>query len=155
MTGPNDDALGDAVARIYATVDPPPPPLLRAASSILAWRSPDTALAELLLDSTLTGAAPGIRAGGPDHSRMLSYGTGDTVLDLELTEDEDTLHVTGQISRAVAAPLLIRHAGGTWTGTTDAVGRFTATDLPVGPLRVTWGPAPDGATLSTPAILPE
>ncbi|GAA3453898.1 hypothetical protein [Dactylosporangium matsuzakiense] len=154
MTTSDDDALGDAVARVYATVDPPPVPLLQAASGILAWRCADDALAALLLDSAVAGAAAGVRAGPADGSRMLSYGAGDTVLDLELTDEDGTMHVTGQISRPLTAPLEIRHRDGTWTGATDAVGRFTASGLPSGPLRVTWGPGPDGETFTTPAILP-
>ncbi|MFI5915155.1 hypothetical protein [Dactylosporangium sp. NPDC051541] len=150
----DDDALGTAVARVYTAVDPPPVPLLQAASELLAWRSPDAALAALLLDSAVSGEAAGVRAGPGGGSRMLSYGAGDTVLDLELTAEDGVLHVTGQVSRPVAAPLRIRHRDGTWSGTTDAVGRFTVADLPAGPLRVTWGPGPDGATITTPAILP-
>jgi hypothetical protein len=153
MSEASDDALGDAVGRVYTAVDPPPVLLLRAASGILAWRRPDAALATLLLDSAVAGAAPGVRAGGSGAPRLLSYGSGDTVLDLEVSEDEGTLHLIGQVSRPVAAPLEIRHRDGTWSGTTDALGRFTAAGLPAGPLRVTWGPAPDGTTLSTPAIM--
>jgi hypothetical protein len=144
------EPLGEAVARLYATTDPPPPALLSAASSLLAWRSPDTALATLLLDSATAGEAAGVRGGEPP--RMLSFAlTDDAVLDVELTyTDTGAVHVVGQVSRPEQAPLTIRHRDGTWSGHTDALGRFAADDLPRGPLRITWSPV--GSAFSTPVI---
>ena len=144
------EALGEAVARLYTVTDPPPPALLSAASSILAWRSPDAALATLLLDSATAGEAAGIRGGEPP--RMLSFALDDdTVLDVELTFTEaGAVDVVGQVSRPEAAPLTIRHRDGTWSGSTDTLGRFAAEGLPPGPLRISWGP--EGSVQSTPVI---
>ncbi|GAA2393705.1 hypothetical protein [Dactylosporangium salmoneum] len=148
------DRLGAAVARVYVTVDPPPPHLLVAASAALAWRDPDAALATLLMDSAVAGEAAGIRSGSAPP-RLVSFAAGDLVVDVELTEVDGVVHLVGQVSRPVAAPVAIRHSDGTWTGTTDALGRFAAESLPLGPLRVTWGPAePGGDTVIGPTILP-
>jgi hypothetical protein len=111
------------------------------------------------VDSAVEGEAAGIRSGpagpgGPDTPRMLSFGSGDTVLDIEVAVADGEVHLIGQVSRAVAAPLSVRHRDGTWTGSTDAVGRFAVAGLPSGPLRVCWGPDPaGGATVCTPTIL--
>lgn len=154
MIDEQHDELGDAVARVYVAADPPPAHLLAAASAVLAWRRPDAALAALLVDSAVAGEAAGIRAGS-GSPRMLSFAVGDTVIDVELAADDGgELRLVGQVSRPVEAPLEIRHRDGTWTGRTDALGRFAVEGLPDGPLRITWGPAvPGGETLTTPTIL--
>jgi hypothetical protein len=146
-----DDVLGAAVSRLYTTIDPPPPQLVLSACAALSWRNPDAALAALLVDSAVEGEAAGIR--GTSTPRMLSFGSGDTVVDVEVVVADGEVRLVGQVSRAVAAPLSIRHRGGTWSGSTDAVGRFAVADLPRGPLRVCWGPDPAGtAAICTPAI---
>jgi len=154
MTAPDDEALGTAVARMYAAADPPPAGLLRAASALLPWRNPDAALASLLLDSAVAGAAAGVR-GAPGTIRTLSYTCDDVVIDVELTVTDDEVRLVGQVSLPAAAPLEIRHRDGVWTGVTDTVGRFSTGALPLGPLRVSWGPHRQGARpISTPTILP-
>ncbi|WP_432826850.1 hypothetical protein [Dactylosporangium sp. CA-092794] len=153
MTEGRDDELVAAVARVYAAADPPPARLLAAASAVLAWRRPDAALATLLVDSAVAGQAAGIRSASAE-SRMLSFAEGDTVVDVELVVADGEIRLVGQVSRPAAAPLEVRHRDGVWTGSTDALGRFAVDGLPVGPLRITWGPeAPGGPLVSTPTIL--
>ncbi|MEV4139515.1 hypothetical protein AB0J72_46050 [Dactylosporangium sp. NPDC049742] len=143
---PAGEDLGEAVARLYVDTDPVPARLLQAASAGLAWRDPDAALAALLLDSAVAGAPAGVRAGpGPDGDaddpRLLSFDSGGTVIDVEIVVDGGRVRLVGQVSHPVEAPVRVRHAGGEWTGTTDRLGRFSVPDLPVGPLRIWWGPA--------------
>ncbi|MEV4510707.1 hypothetical protein AB0K00_17265 [Dactylosporangium sp. NPDC049525] len=156
MTHPRSgEDLGEAVTRMFVAADPVPAGLLQAASAGLAWRDPDTALAALLLDSAVAGVAAGVRA-DPDDSqpRLLSFESGDTVIDVEVIVDGTRVRLVGQVSRPVVAPVHVRHAGGEWSGATDRLGRFSVPDLPVGPLRIRWGPAdPDTAAVSTATFL--
>jgi hypothetical protein len=147
----NDEELAEAVARLYADVDPVPEHLLRLASGTLAWRDPDAALAALVLDSATTGAAAGIRAAPDDGVRMLSFESGADAVDVELAVEDGRVHLVGQLGTPAVTPVRIRHTGGVWTGTTDALGRFAVPSLPTGPLRIAWGQ--DGAEVSTPTFL--
>ncbi|WP_327004722.1 hypothetical protein OHA72_58485 [Dactylosporangium sp. NBC_01737] len=152
---PAGEELGEAVTRMFVAADPVPARLLQAASSGLAWRDPDAALAALLLDSAVAGAPAGVRADPDDgQPRVLSFDSGDTVIDVEVIVDGALVRLVGQVSRPVVAPLQVRHTGGEWSGATDHLGRFSVPDLPVGPLRIRWGPAtPDTAAVTTATFL--
>ncbi|MGI5240989.1 hypothetical protein [Dactylosporangium sp. CA-139066] len=148
MTDDRHDELGSAVSRMYATADPPPAHLLAAASALLSWRDPDLELAALLVDSAVAGEAAGIRSAS-DSPRMLSFAVGDVQLDVELVVDDGTVRLVGQVSSPEVAPIAVRHRDGTWTGTTDELGRFAVSGLPAAPLRITWGTPP----VSSPTIM--
>ena len=152
---PSAEDLGEAVTRMFVAADPVPARLLQAAAAGLAWRDPDAALAALLLDSAVAGAAAGVRADPDDgQPRLLSFDSGDTVIDVEVIVDGTRVRLVGQVSRPVVAPVRVRHTGGEWSGTTDHLGRFSVPDLPVGPMRVRWGPAgPATAAVSTATFL--
>jgi hypothetical protein len=152
---PSGEELGEAVTRMFVTTDPVPARLLQAASAGLGWRDPDAALAALLLDSAVAGAPAGVRADPEDgQPRLLSFDSGDITIDVEVAVDAGRVRLVGQVSDPVVAPLLVRHAGGEWSGATDQLGRFTVPDLPVGPLRIRWGPAgPHAAAVSTTTFL--
>lgn len=152
---PAGEELGEAVTRMFVATDPVPAGLLRSASAGLAWRDPDAALAALLLDSAVAGAAAGVRADPDDgQPRLLSFDSGDTVIDVEVIVDGARVQLVGQVSRPVVAPVQVRHAGGVWSGVTDQLGRFSVPDLPVGPVRIRWGPAgPATAPVSTATFL--
>jgi hypothetical protein len=156
MTHPTSgEDLGEAVSRMFVAADPVPARLLAAASVGLAWRDADAALAALLLDSAVAGTAAGVRADPDDgQPRLLSFDSGDTVIDVEVIVDGPRVRLVGQVSRPVVAPVQVRHAGGEWSGTTDHLGRFTVPDLPVGPLRIRWGPTgPDTTPVTTVTFL--
>src|SRR5438093_6680703 len=74
--------LSDALTALLRRVDPVPEAVRDAASSSLAWRDPEAALATLLRDAHNEATLPAIRGDGP---RLLTFETGDTVVDLEIT----------------------------------------------------------------------
>jgi hypothetical protein len=154
---PAGEELAEAVTRLFVDTDPVPARLLQAASAGLAWRDPDTALAALLLDSAVAGAAAGVRAGPHDDAqqpRLLSFDSGGTVIDVEVVVDGPRVRLIGQVSHPLEAPVRVRHAGGEWSGVTDRLGRFSVPDLPVGPVRIWWGPAgPETAAVCTATFL--
>jgi hypothetical protein len=157
VTGVSDpiDELAAAVTRLFLAAEPLPPPLLAAASASLSWRDPDAALAELVLDSAVDGAASGVRSSVDDPAgepRLLSFALADLVIDVELTADGQRVALIGQVSRPEPATIEVRHPGGTRSDQTDQLGRFRMSDLPPGPLRVTWTPA-NGSAVATPSFL--
>ncbi|MET7418573.1 hypothetical protein [Dactylosporangium sp. NPDC005555] len=152
---PAGEELGEAVTRLFVDTDPVPARLLQAAQAGFAWRDPDAALADLLLDSAVAGLAAGVRAGeSDDQPRLLSFDSGGTVIDVEIVVDGGRVRLIGQVSHPVEAPVRVRHAGGEWSGVTDRLGRFSVPGLPAGPMRVWWGPAgPESTAVCTATFL--
>lgn len=147
------DELDAAVTRLFQSADPVPQHLVRAASASLSWRDPDAALAELVLDSALAGEPAGVRAATTDTPRMLSFAVGDIMIDVELAVRDRWVALVGQVSRPGPATIEVRHTAGTWSGSTDGLGRFVVADLPAGPLRISWTP-PGAQAVRTPMFLP-
>ena len=129
----SDDALGAALTSLFATADPVPAHLRAAASMALGWRDIDAELAELTGDSLVNAGRATVRGAAP---RLLSFATGDITIDLEITEDGDTVRLLGQIAPPQSTDVAIEFAGGRHTGRTDEIGRFQFDDLPSGWLRV-------------------
>jgi hypothetical protein len=157
LTGVSEpiDQLAAAVTRLFLSADPVPAQLLAAASASLSWREADAALAELVLDSAVAGAASGVRSSVDDPAgepRLLSFALADLVIDVELTADGQRVELIGQVSRPESAMIEVRYPGGTRSDRTDLLGRFRVPDLPPGPLRVTWTPAA-GSPVATPSFL--
>lgn len=140
MSDPGDD-LGSAVERLFRRVDPVPDHLVQAASASVRWLDADAELAALVLDSGVAGAPPGMRSAADEPAaRQLSFAAGDLVVDIEVTRRDRRVDVVGQISRPVVAAVEVGSPAGSWTGATDALGRFRATDLPSGPMWIVWTP---------------
>lgn len=132
-------ALGEALAETDAVTDR----RRVAAQAAYSWRTIDTELMELLHDSALEAGAA-VRSTGEATERVLSFGTGELSLELELRGDV----VLGQVVPGQPGSVdLQRVDGETTTVQTDGSGFFRLDDLGPGLMRfvVTTG----GRTLTT------
>lgn len=127
-----DDELGAKVRRMLADMDPVPQAALDAASSAFGWRNIDAELATLTSD-TLLVEVTGVRGTPP---RLLSFTAGEVTIDLEVTVEDSSVRVLGQIIPQQSAEVTIEYDGGALSATADERGRFAVHGLPVEWLRV-------------------
>ena len=116
----DDDDLTGRLTRLLGGADPAPEAVLAAARDALLWRDPDAALATLVADSATEAA--GVRG---DASRMITFVGGDIVIDVEVGEVGQRLHLVGQVAPPGPVELVVEQPGGTVPVVTDALGRFT------------------------------
>ena len=142
---PTDDELAAALSALLARTDQVPPEVVAAASQSLGWRDPDAALAVLVAESTgaLAGSALATVRGTPP--RLLTFEVDGVTIDLEITVAGPRIRIVGQMAPMRPGTVSIAHANGTSATTADALGRFTAEDLPAGRLRVCVTPDEEGA----------
>lgn len=128
----NDHALLTQLRSTFERTDPVPPNVVDLARSILAWRDPDAALAELVADS-LTGGAP-VRAPQDLGPRLLTFKTDELTIEIEVAKHGDTRRVLGQLIPAGQAKVIVRWADGQMQVHADHIGRFSASGIPAGPV---------------------
>ncbi|MGH3154391.1 MAG: hypothetical protein ACRDOB_27210 [Streptosporangiaceae bacterium] len=75
-------------------------------------------------------------AGGPTERRQLLFRTSGLTVDLEIASTGETRRVAGRLIPRQSAVVDIRHAEGTITIETDAVGRFSTEAVPPGQARL-------------------
>lgn len=138
----HDDELHEAATErdlraAQDLVDPVPERLLDRAVGVFTWRTVDADLAELVFDSLSEPAA--VR--GDDQPRLLTFRAATATLEFELAPHGAALRLVGRVSPAAPGDLEIRGGAGTVVVTPDDLGRFTAGDVPPGPLQLRWRPA--------------
>jgi hypothetical protein len=126
----NHDELGAALRRLLADADPLPPAALESAKAALGWRDLDAQLARLL--SVPDKELSGLRG----HPRLLSFATGQVVIDVEVSSDDGTARLLGQLEPAGEAEIIVESAAEARVVAADRHGRFSADGLPDGWLRV-------------------
>jgi hypothetical protein len=133
---PDEDTLW-TMLRAAASVDRVPDSVREAARASLAWRDPDSALATLIGDSAQMSDSEllaGVRgAGGP---RLLTFSTDHFTVEVEVNSDGRTVSLVGQVAPADAARVLIDHRDGVLETRADDLGRFTASGVSEGPVRL-------------------
>jgi hypothetical protein len=80
----------------------------------------------------------------PDHAepgetggqRRLSFRASGLSMELAITGSADARRLTGQLTPRQSAVVDIRHAGGMSTAEADVFGRFSAGEVPPGPISV-------------------
>ena len=132
-----DDETERELRQALELIDPVPAHLLPWAAGAFAWRTVDADLAELAFDSLAEPAAP-VR--GPDESRLLTFQTGELIVEVELDADGTGRRLIGRLAPATPAEVEIHHNGGTASMTADALGRFAAGGLAPGPMRLRLRP---------------
>src|SRR5262249_36381284 len=123
--------------------DPVPPDLTEAAIAAFTWLRVDAELAELLADSAETEEALAGTRGG--DARSLAFRAGERTVEVDAVPDGRAFRLVGRIDPAVAATLVVRHAGGTVEGEADELGRFAVGPVPAGPVSLRVAPSEPGA----------
>jgi hypothetical protein len=129
------DDLQRNLRRAAELFDPVRPGPVRLAAVAYALRIPGADLAELTFDSC-TAPIP-VRSGGT-VPRLLTFGTEDTTVDVELTSSGRGLTLVGQLTPGRSAEVLLRGPHPAVT-TADRLGRFRLDTVPYGPFaRAVW-----------------
>jgi hypothetical protein len=133
---PDDEALLQRLGRIAREVDPVPELVLEAGRAAFLLRRLDAELAELVADSLadVRGDPVGVRGGS---GRLLSFEAGDSLLELEVTEQHGSAHLVGQVVGVPleGARLVVETAAGEQDVEVDATGTFR-TDVAAGRFRL-------------------
>ena len=126
--------------------DPVPDGVRGAARSSLGWRDPDSALAALIADSAADeGRLAYVRgATGSGQPRLLTFAAAQLTIEVEVTAVRSpggtaTISLVGQLIPPGPGAVAVDHSAGTVDVPPDAVGRFQATGLGPGPLRLRYG----------------
>ena len=127
----NDEELGEVLRSLLAAADPVPPASLQAAHETIGWRDPDSELALLASESA---PQPAHLRGG--RSRLLTFHTEGIVVDLEVSEEDGTVQLLGQLDPPQTADVTVESAGGSRATQADNQGRFAADGLRSGWIRV-------------------
>jgi hypothetical protein len=126
----NHDELGAALRRVLADADPLPPAALESARAALGWRDLEAQLARLL---SVPDRELSLLRG---HPRLLSFTAGQVVIDVEVSSDDGTVRLLGQLEPAGEAEIIIESAAEPRVVVADGHGRFSAAGLPDSWLRV-------------------
>lgn len=121
------------VREVYAEIDPVPPHVVAAAKAAIAWRSIDSELAELVEDTELTPVA-GVRSGAAP--RLVTFEADTLTVEVEISETGDRRRLMGQMVPPTAGEVEIRNAECTQVVEADDLGRFSAADVPPGPVSL-------------------
>lgn len=120
MTDWTDDELMELLAEAVAEGDAVTDRRRADAQAAFTWRTVDEELMELLHDSTLEVGA-GVRSAGETTERVLSFGTGELTLELELDGDV----VIGQVLPGQLGTVALQRVDAEpRTVATDAAGFF-------------------------------
>ena len=129
---PEDLELLAALGAAWDQVDPVPATVLEAARGAFAWRDIDAELAELVLDTRLEEAA--VRS--VDGPRLLTFEAGGLTVEVEVAVTSGGRSIVGQLVPPQAATVTIRCNGPDRVVDADALGRFSATAVPPGPVSM-------------------
>jgi len=145
MTDPKnvspDDVLADALAQVFAAIDPVPDHVSAAARAAFTWRTIDAELAELAFDSA--DQPLGVRGG--EVNRQLTFRSASVEIELMVTE-ADARQLVGQLIPPDVAGIELVSGDDSAMVDSDRLGRFTFDHLPSGPARLVVRDA-DGAVL--------
>lgn len=130
----SEEDLGERLRALLASSDLVPPDALQAAYEAIGWRDPDAALAQLVAEpepdlTRLRGRQP----------RLLTFRSNGIVVDLEVSAEDGTARLLGQLDPPQPAEITIESPGGSRSTQADSQGRFAAENLPAGWLRVLIG----------------
>jgi len=130
----DDMRLLSRVSEVYAEIDPVPAHVVEAAKAALVWRTIDSELAELVEDTELTLADIGLRA--EVAPRLVTFEADTLTVEVEIAETGDRRRLMGQMLPPSAGEVEIRNAERTQVVEADELGRFSATDVPSGPVSL-------------------
>lgn len=141
--------LLETLGALTARLDAVPAPVAHAARESFTWRTVDAELAELAYDSLLDDdRLAGVRS--VDAPRSLAFEGPELSVEVEVAESGAGRRLLGQVAPGQAGEVEVRHRNGRMTVAVDEVGRFSAADIPAGPVSLRFVPAAgDQAPLET------
>jgi hypothetical protein len=142
----NNEDLESGLRSLLAAVDPVPPAALRAAYAAIGWRTIDAELAQLTSDTAAGRELAHVRGQPP---RLLTFRSGELTIELEISADEGTVRLLGQLDPPRAATVTVQSAGGSVTTEADERGRFSANAAASEWMRVVVGPRGAGSEGAT------
>jgi hypothetical protein len=119
---PDDNEVEDRLRVIIERVDPVPEPLLAAALDSYTWRTVDSELAGLVLDSATEDDGALVR--GREDVRLLSFSAGDLTIDIQVSSSAQGRRLVGQLAPPRHGSVQIRQRSGVTDLDTDELGRF-------------------------------
>lgn len=134
-----DAALLTELAAVVTATDALPVAVRAGALGAFGWLNVDAELADLLADSAeqLAGSSAGpARGAAPTDARLLTFGAGDVVVEVEISGTGDRLRMVGQVVPPQQGPLVVRSDAGAVTTQADELGRFVADGVPPGPVSL-------------------
>ena len=129
----NDDELTAALTSLWAAVDPVPAAARQAADAAIEWRDLDSELAQLTSETGLDRELAHVRGEAP---RLLSFTSGSTVIELEISVADGLVRLLGQLEPAQEADVTVQSTGWSHGARADGRGRFSLDALPEGRMRV-------------------
>jgi hypothetical protein len=135
----DDEQLMDLIREATAAQDAVPDRVVEAAREAWTWRTVDAELVALLHDSTVDdNALAGVRGAGT--VRALSFGAGDHLIEVEISDDGDRRRLVGQVMPPPAPGertiVVDRLDGGGLELELDELGRFETDRLRAGLVRL-------------------
>jgi hypothetical protein len=147
MNDIRDDALIERLRMLSVQADPVPDLVLEAARAAFLMRRIDAELAELVLDSAVDAGPVLVRGAEDDSVRMLSFETANLSIEVQVTDVAGSRSLLGLVSGA-SGTLEVETTEGRSTVEIDALGRFSASDVPSGTVRLHLT-ADDGTPVTT------
>lgn len=127
--------LARELREVYDAVDPVPPEVLAVAYGALAWRDVDADLAALVADTAdADDRLTGVREGG--GARLVTFEVGGLVIEVEVAETGATRRLLGQVIPAATTSLVVETPADAIEVDVDPLGRFSATGVSHGPVRL-------------------
>jgi len=146
--GPDDLALLERLAALWARQDPVPAGLAERVEIALTLDALETEVAAL---TQVDLAASGSRAGRTESVRTVTFSTESIDVMVTLTDAPDqTVRVDGWVAPAASVRVEVLREGGTVEVTSDEDGRFVVEAVPKGLAR--FALHPPGRTVLSPTI---
>jgi hypothetical protein len=139
---PDDIAVEERLRAIIERLDPVPERLLAAALDSYTWRTLDSDLAELVLDSVAEDRGALVR--GREDVRLLSFEASDFTIDIQVSSGEQGRRIVGQLAPPGPATVQVRQGSGVTDLDADELGRFRG-PLRGGPFSLKCSAGPEGA----------
>jgi hypothetical protein len=138
---PDDTDVEEQLRDIIQRLDPVPERLLAAALGSYTWRTVDSDLAELVLDSVAEDHGALVR--GQEDLRLLSFEASGLTIDIQVSSGAQGRRIVGQLAPPRQATVQVRQGSSVTELDTDELGRFRGA-LRDGPFSLLCGAGAGG-----------
>lgn len=144
---PDEIEVEERLREIIELLDPVPGRLLAAALDSYTWRTADSELAQLVLDSVAEDQGALVR--GREDVRLLSFEASGLTIDIQVSSGGQGRRIVGQLAPPGHAAVQVRQGSSVTELDADELGRFRA-QLRDGPfsLKCSAGPGGTGSVVT-------